>query len=191
LGFVATTDDGVIPASVYPTSATLKDAVVASGEVRWPGAVTLVSRTSAEQLLQQQVDTTLAHASQGDCVDAERTWTTGRGLFGDDDPLLDEHRPTVNRDIARCFARAGKEAGDGFYVSRALRWDPYDDEVRKLGQQVAEDRLAVADQLELVGEFEEAQSVMEEALAADPRRSWLRRRIETLRDRRLFEGEDQ
>ena len=67
----------------------------------------------------------------------------------------------------------------------AMRWAPEDPVVREVGVRLAD---AWAQQGELAftnGNLDDAHRLWSDALAADPLRPWLRRRVEELRVRRL------
>lgn len=184
LGLVLLQEGGGPLAAAATLDGTSDSPVYMAGEVRWPGAVTVVADGAAR--LEAAEDAAIASASGGVADCGVETWTTARRVLGRHDPRRDEAETRVRAAFAGCFAAQAERATDDDAATDAIvaarRFGHADAEVRRVGAALAE---KWADQAEVAATATRRYDFYRRALLADPSRSDLRVLAENARDKAL------
>jgi hypothetical protein len=182
LGLVVYEESG----PVIPAVEAADNPRLARGELRWAGAVTVAPLAEVSALAQRLREDAILLATEADCDAAEASLLTAtRHLVS----AGHEDAPEVRAALATCWAtRASTEtrvpvATD--HISRARRWNHRHPSVVSAGRQLADRWQAEGDAaLDAPKNIEKAYQAYRRALIADPKRPWLRRKTEELRDLR-------
>ncbi len=156
-----------------------------NGEIRWDGAVHVVSREAATAAGEAGLGRVDEAAKADECEMAIHHWSVARRHLHRDDPWQEVAASRVSTSIARCFAeRARRSAGDDAItaIREARRWSPEDVVVSEVGALIATGRARLAD------DAKDAKTIwplLRDALVADPTRSDLYARAEAARDASL------
>lgn len=181
---------GVVDA---PEGTVQEPPVVARGEVRFPNAITIVTRQSALSLADRDLGQLREAASTAACDRADKLWQTARRRVDRDDPWQGPARAAAEVALGRCFARRGaqyadaapdpeKAAAAGADLARARRLAPTDGEVDAAGRRLADALIAEADHTTTSSDHYQRLRL---ALLADPSRAAVRREAEAWRDKSL------
>lgn len=159
--------------------------VVARGEVLWRQAVRVAPYDEVLQIARELRDESIASANSGDCESSEDKITRSERHLRDNAP---KSEPAVRTALASCWAgKADAEASPesaAEFITRARYWDHRDATVTTIGERLADDWQAAGDLALEEDNLERGYQAWRRALAADPQRPWLRRKIEELRDKR-------
>jgi hypothetical protein len=197
-GIVLVEESGSVLAAqtVGATDGLTDTPVYMAGEVRWAGAVEVVSDGGRRLAAAEQVARAAAAATTDGCGLAD--WQVARQVLGRGDVARVAAETRLATDFARCFARDAAAVSSRAGLTRAevsanadaaerkiaiaRRFDHRDPEVVRIGRGLAEKWSSEA---EVAVSDADAYRSMRRALRADPTRSDLRVRAETLRDRSL------
>ncbi len=146
-------------------------------EVAWAGVVQVGAPRAADAEIQAARASAVDAAANARCDDAIRAYRLVKDRIVPADPRRPDLAP-IRDAIGACVAREGD-------LRAALRWAPTDPEVRALGVSRADAWEAEGDAALAAGKPDDAHRLWSDALAADPLRPWLRRRVEELRKVRL------
>ena len=182
VGFLVVGEEGVLKATPgHPVPR------LAHGEARWSRAVRVVDAERAEERTRELIGEASQEAEQDRCHLAERMHKSATHILPSvaDDA---EHALGLNNTIGRCWMRRAQtltrpEAQDA--LTKALRRGGEDPEVERQAIALATAWQQEGERLLEDGDIDGAYSAWRHALVADPTRSHLRRRTESLRDRRL------
>ncbi len=155
---------------------------LAHGERRWEKVIAIVDPAMANAAAATRLEDARGLAERGECEQALATWDEVATLTGQ------PAEPAVESDVARCFARwadaaTGQAAADA--IATARRRDHRDAEVKRVGNRLAEAWLATGQDALSRDDVDEAYQAWRWSLIANPTQTALRRRLESLRDRRL------
>jgi len=178
----------VLPGQDRSPESTLAHAALARGEVRWPGAVTVVAPDRAAADAEAALQDALSAARDGRCGEAEDAWEMARRHLAPHDPWQARAHDRLARPLARCFGGFAASVGGEDAVDpllHARRWDHRDPVVQGVAERVAETLVATGDAAEADHDDEAAYAAWRDALRIDPRRTWVRRRAEAARDQVL------
>jgi hypothetical protein len=195
LGFVVFGPTGEVLAPV-PESALPEGALVAgpgearfaAGEVRWPGAVQMVSKDAVAEHSTADLERAMQLATEGDCSGAEGAWTLAWRRNTWDQDWKEKRLPKISGYLARCWATKSLEGDRPDRVAaivRARRWDHRDDQVLAAAEPLAQELYAEGERAYRAKDWENAYRLLSDALRCDPSLSWARRWAEEARDHRL------
>ncbi len=177
------------PVEPVTPAATTAPALYMTGEYLLPGTVHLVSPEEAREAAEAALDAGRAAAERGECDDAFLAWKNARRHVANNRKWQDSKRDDAVRTIVGCYVDRAENSGDdlgGALLLRAARFiSPRDERVAEVGAPVGERLEAAGDEAALQKDWDEAYIHYRAALAADPTRSWARRKAEDARDRRL------
>lgn len=148
------------------------------GEIRWPGAVTLVSAEQVDAAARREVKRAVERAAEGACDEAERAWWLARRAVTRTDVLVQDQAP-VERVLATCWAERAvglTDRGDqveAFAIAHA--WDHH-------APALVEGRVALVERLLAEGaaaratqDWAVAYAAFRDVLRIDPQQAWARR----------------
>lgn len=197
LGFVAFAPDGHVLAAgagkVAPdgvVGGAGVEPVMATGEVRFPRMINIVTESDVKARAAAARDEVLANAGSANCEAAERQWILAKRTRPTALDWQAEELPTVSRAIADCWARRAERDWDlgPEWLARAHRWDYESPELARVGERIGrrlwDEGLAAREQQDWPAAYERFAAV----LRFQPWRSWARRYAEEARDRRLGLG---
>ena len=175
-----------------PPGATTDAPVFAQGEVRFPGAITILPAADARALADTGLADAVAAAEKVDCDGAEAAWRIARRRLDRDDAWQADARATADLARARCLAArgatyAGRSPDRALAVAaaadlaRARRLAPRDPSVDAAGITLADALVAESRN----GTSSARYQALHLALLADPSRAAVRREAEALRDQSL------
>ncbi len=177
----------------YPATHPHDQPVFAKGEVRWQGAVTLVSEAAATELAEGKMQRASDLGQQGHCEAAELQWQSARRHLARDHAWQGPARESIDEWLSLCFAeRAATADSDGAAaqaIASARLWDHWPERTREVAATLADRWEATGDQLHADGDDDGAYTHWAWALTADPSRAWVRKRAEAARDRLLLHQE--
>jgi len=191
LGLLVIGVDGAVLAPIEPVHGAVQgDPAFAAGEVRWPGAVQIVSEGQARQIVERARAEALR---EGPCQDRLDRWRADAQHLGREHPARRLAEAEVRAALAGCFAaQAVRAASSGspraeivaaFDAGRRL--DPGHPELTATGRALAARFFDEAGRREADGQRDEAYGLLRDGLRLDPSARWQRRRAERLRDERL------
>jgi hypothetical protein len=198
LGLFALGADGEVLAlqGAGPTQPALvarerSDARMAVGELRWEGAVNVVSPDALESEGEAQRQASIDAADRGACAEGEAAWRSARRLQPKNSGWAERNRPAIARALSRCFAGQaegldGDEAVEA--VEAALGWDHRDPRVQQVGAKLADALMAAAMVHREARNWDDAYHGFRDVLRVQPTRAWARRYAEEARDQRYFGG---
>ena len=171
-------------AGVFTARKGAEEPVFAQGEVRFPKAVKVVSEAEALTMADAQLQDVLRFSTSGDCVAAHKAWASARRHLAQSHPWQAGARKTADNARAGCIARgidpeAIPDAVDQIRFARRL--DHHNTDVVAVGRMLADAWERRGDAAHATEDPEVAITWWERALAADPSRSWVRRRTELTR----------
>ena len=163
-------------------------AVFAVGEVRFPGAVTIVSKEEADALSDGGVARAISSADAGDCATAMSEWDVARRRQTRRDDWLDAAKAKVSPPMGRCLAQRAL-TGDGEAqiadLEAARVWAPDDAKVRNVGVAAGARLYAQGLSARDAADWQTSYARLRDALRVDPSLAWARRYAEEARDHRL------
>ncbi|MEZ4320999.1 MAG: hypothetical protein R3F61_26205 [Myxococcota bacterium] len=177
-----------------------------AGEARFPGVLTVTSHDQvAEAATLRFGEAVLAARDSGTvpadtrdpgtvrdgCEAAEGLWAGARRFLSPEDPWHDEVDPAMARELATCWARVAESTRDVAAVRKARLHDHHAAEVVRVGSVLADLWEAEGDAALAEGNDRAAYEGWKRALAADPSRTWVRRRAEEARTRFLEPVEER
>lgn len=146
-------------------------------EVSAPGDV--------EAHVQARLAASGADAEAGRCELADDGVAAVRAMRSSAEGASEDSVRALDASRARCWARWAEQRSDVDALRWAHKLDPGDAEVLAIGVTMADDFEARALEAMAEDDLDAGYEALRDALYADPTRSWLRRRAEELRDRRL------
>jgi hypothetical protein len=195
LGYVVLGEKGeVLPGFFAPTGAVLgtglegAPALFAAGEVRFPGALRVLSVAERDREAQAALDGAAAAAAEGRCEAAEEGWSTARHGHQGDEAWASERAADVERTLARCWAVSsdGQEPAERIRrLLRAKRWDHHEPEFASRAEALAEELHQQGLQARADEDHELAYRRFSDSVALDGRQTWSRRYAEEARTIRL------
>ncbi|HHO50845.1 MAG TPA: hypothetical protein ENK18_08190 [Deltaproteobacteria bacterium] len=184
LGVVLLGDDGTVLAASEPSP----EPRLAVGEIRFEGALVVMSLEERAAAAVADREAAVAAAADGRCAEAEALWTLSRRHRPGDPSWLSIHQPPVHRALAECYARASGTLPPGEAVAALVRareldrWSPsYRERASVLGDQLHAEGL----EARASGDWELAYRRFSDAVQVDRTRSWSRRYAEEARAQRL------
>ncbi|MCO4744740.1 MAG: hypothetical protein KC912_08125 [Proteobacteria bacterium] len=188
LGWVAWTR-GHRAKPLVPDLEPAEQPVFATHEVVFEDALTVAAEPEVAALFDARLAALQADAEDGHCEKADRAARSARsqrlGIDGD----WEERVRDYDAVRAQCWATRAETSLDPNHIYWAHRLDPREPAVLEIGYALADRWEAQADVALEEDDVEAAYAALRDALIADPTRSWLRRRAEDLRDRRLKLGD--
>lgn len=194
LGFVITSASGApMPALSVPEGAVLgaEDAVVAPGEVRFPGRVTVQPDAVVRALAEDDWERARSLAVSGDCAAADEAWLDAVETLPLDHTWEDTLIERAKAPLSECWA--GKVAGEDTLddkladLARARRWDAVSPSAFGAGQRLADETWPTAEAARDAGDLPKTLKLFEAIVIADPTQAWARRYAEDARAA-LLEG---
>ncbi|MFT5460451.1 MAG: hypothetical protein ACI9K2_006970 [Myxococcota bacterium] len=178
LGFVALGADGSVLGAESPSAAP----VFATGEVVFPGALTVTSLKARGAEARADRDRAAALAEDGACVEAEAAWDEAIAHRAAERDWRDAHAPAIHTALAGCWAQTATGAPDP--VDRLVRAQHYDHRhpaVQAVGR--VEGARLHAEGLEAFAaeDWETAFVLLDGAATADRTLSWARAKAEVAR----------
>jgi hypothetical protein len=188
LGFVVLDGAGevVVPTRVPPTAAT--DAPrFAAGEVRFPAAIDVVDEDARVHRIAALRAEVGRHVSALACDRAEATWIRLERQRPVAWSWHDTMKAAIGPQLAACWAhRAEREPAEApAHLARAHRWDPYNRELRRVGDPVARRMIDEGRQAMDAGDWETAYRRFADVLRFAPEHPDIRLLAEKARDQRL------
>ncbi len=197
LGVVVLDEElGTLAPQKVPVGIRQQDPVVARDEVRWPSALQVLRTEEAEKAVQQLVTEVGELTAAMECSHAERLWRK-IVLLGPSEEQKTERSAQRSQSLAVCYALLAEryferdQALDEIVstFTQARWWSHRQPLVRAVGRKLADRFEEQGDQALERGEVKQALQSYKYTLAADPSRSWVRRRLENTRDRWLHSKE--
>jgi hypothetical protein len=188
-GTVITPPPETVPQGVVVGGVDDVPARFARGEIRWPGALTVLTVDERARRAADARQAAIDDAAHGQCEDAEAKWALARHQRAGEEDWVADHVTEVSRAFANCWAASADHAADRDdkvrRLERAHDWDhwapAYLDRARALALELeAEGARARAAQ-----DWETAYTAYSEAVGVDPTRAWSRRYAEEARAYRL------
>lgn len=167
-----------------------EEPLVMEGEIHFKDfEVELISRTRTERDAEQFLQEAIEAAGDDDCDRALRRFELARARQARSRTFTTHSREKAREPMAGCLARrAGRSDDREAAVADmvvAMEWQRTQDDVLRVGPQLAQpwydEALAALD----AGEDERAHELLVAVLKVDPSRSWARRHLEDLRKKRL------
>jgi hypothetical protein len=169
-------------------------AIVAAGEVRFPGAVVVESREGLGLRNRRDLGAIARRARNLDCSGAEAGWLRVRRRFAGRPLGLAPARPEVRRTLAECWTRRAINADDdenrATWLARARVLDADAPMVREATEEIGLRFFDAGQAARELGVWDEAFRHYSWALRADPSLSWARRYAEEARAVRIAEAAD-
>jgi hypothetical protein len=160
---------------------------VATGEIRFPGALRLAPREEVEAAAAAARDRAVALAASDRCTDAEQAWYEARMHLPRDRAFANAGRRTVASPLAACYARRAianpENAIEECLAGR--EWDPSEPTLAAEIATLADGRYADGETARAASDWETAYHAYSDAVALDPTRSWARRYAEEARAERF------
>lgn len=181
---------GVLPVQDAPPGAIVGvegQARVAAGELRFPGALKVVSRDRLSKEVAADVERATQRASEGACADAERAWFEARMHHPRATTWVAQWRPRTGRAIADCWVAAAAADPDAEvdHLARARTWDHRAPSLLTAARPVADRLHAEGLAAREERRWDDAYRRFSEVLSIDASRSWSRRYAEEARAYRL------
>jgi hypothetical protein len=156
---------------------------VARGELRFEGAVKVVSVTDMEAASIQDLHAAFAHSKEGRCGAAVQSWFLARQHRPRATDWFEVVGPEIDTAIAGCWAnRAETEPAKAVtHLRRARDWDVGHPDIDRVGTPVAAALIETGDQALADARWGEAYAAYRDALSIEPHRAWVRRRAEQTR----------
>jgi hypothetical protein len=195
LGVVVFRKDGtVLPplsgyaADVGPAAVVGEAPRLATGEIRWRGALRVLTVEERGAACTLDYDAAFAHAESLRCDEAEESWRLARRHRAGEDDWAAQHTPRVSRAFSTCWARSsdGQEREEQVRrLVRARQWDWHDpeylDRARPLAEVLYTEGLAAQAQQD----WQLAYERFSDCVDVDRSRAWCRRYAEEARAWRL------
>ncbi|MCB9688410.1 MAG: hypothetical protein H6735_25445 [Alphaproteobacteria bacterium] len=196
LGLVAMDADGTVlaplprgtPPTVVAGGTDEVPAVLARGEVRFPGVLRVVSPEERDREATAALERAETAGAAGRCDEAEAAWSDARHLHEGDTAWAEERAAAVHTALARCWAAHSDGTAGADRVRdllRAHRWDFREPSTvsrsRALAAQLYEEGLAAR----AAEDHDLAYRRFADAVALDGRLAWARRYAEEARVERL------
>jgi len=207
LGLVLLAKDGTV---IVPTMETLPEGVVvggrdgeparyANGEMRFVGALTVLSLEERAKVAGEERQAALDYAAHDDCEDAEHHWFLARKHREGDEEWEAEHKSTIARAMADCWANFSDDAPDRDERVRRLvkahEWDHWAPSYLSRAETFADELESLGAVARAEERWEETYELYGQAVAVAPTRTWARRYAEEARVHRLgltgWTNEDQ
>lgn len=192
LGFVVFDAMGAVAAPVTQGNALVGGvgdvpARLAIGELRYPGAVRLVSREAAEAAAAAGRVLAIDLAGRDACEDAERAWFVARMNMPRDKDWADANLPSVATALTRCYVRRADADPESAVAPllAARRWDLHDPLLLAAAEQVGDHQHQLGLAAREAGDWEAAYTAFAASVAVDPAQAWSRRYAEEARALRL------
>lgn len=160
----------------------------AAGEVRFPGAVTVVTKEEADQRSDGDLARAITSADTGDCAAALSAWEVARRRQTRRDDWLEASKLRLSPSMGRCLSQRALAADDEAQIAdleAARVWAPADPTVRAVGAAAAARLYAEGLAARDAADWETAYARLRDTLRVDPSYAWARRYAEEARDRRL------
>lgn len=176
-----------LPDGAWMGGTELHPAVFATGEVVFPGKLTVVSVDELAALARADRDEAIEHAKRGRCMKAEQSWFLARKHRPIDKRWADEHGPNVRLNIATCWAWLAEQQPENaiVHLERARILDHNAPGYLRNKDPVADALYAEGKAAYDAGRWEEAYRKFSDTLRVDATRSWARRYAEKARSFRL------
>lgn len=194
LGFLVLDGDTVAAALEGSEAGAILDGPrFAEGEVRFPGAITVVSAHALDKLAEADRQAALEHAAAGRCDEAERAWFVARKRVARNYAWARDHRPEVGRALSRCYVDAATRHPEDriALLERAHTWDHRLPPYVQASEAVADELFAQGKQARAAGDHDAAYRLFSDVLRITPYYAWARRYAEEARDHRLGLYEEQ
>lgn len=179
-------DGQFLAVEAAPEGAVTTPPVFATGEVRFPGMLHVVSHAERDRSSAAELEHAFRRAREGACNSSRRAWDRARWHHVGDEDWWATNRPVIGAALADCWTRWAEKTPDQVVPSllKAARWD--DDQprylaVRRMAGQTLYERGLKAFAKE---EWPRAYKLLRDAVRVDPTRSWARRYAEQARSRR-------
>jgi hypothetical protein len=183
--------DAKTPRSVLraPPGAQTHPPLVAHGEVHWAGEIQVLpweqALTHAEQLFSDAKES----VSSQHCIRGAALWKKARRVVTPTHPWSVSAAQEWGNLIAPCWSNKALVGGNPLetlrFIKKARQANHRHSQVIADGRAIADEYTARANKQESSGDLKGASLSLRVALAADPTRSWTRRRAERIRDTRL------
>ena len=156
---------------------------VARGELRFVGAVTVVSVKEMEAASMLDYNQGLSHAEAGRCGAAVHSWFLARQHRPRATEWFDIAGPEIDTTIAGCWAgRAESEPDKAVaHLRRARDWDHTHPDIHRVAAPVADALIDTGDLAFSEERWNESYAAYRDALAIEPHRAWARRSAEEAR----------
>ncbi|MEO0604947.1 MAG: hypothetical protein AAF211_26180, partial [Myxococcota bacterium] len=158
---------------------------VARGELRYPGALTILDAPGRDAARDEDRAQALADAEAGRCDDAEHAFWLARRHSSDDAAWVDAAWPELRTAFATCWAEASDDheapADKVPDLVRAREWDHWAPAYRSRAADVADARIARGKELRATADWERAYHAFADEVAVDRSRAWARRWAEEAR----------
>jgi hypothetical protein len=195
LGVVLFRKDGtVLPplsgdaADVGPAAVVGDAPRLAAGEVRWPGALRVLTVEERGAACTEDYDAAFANAEALRCDEAEESWRVARRHRAGEDDWAEQHEDRVARAFSTCWARSSDGQDRDEQIRRLVRareWDWHDpaylERARPLADQLYADGLVARE----AKDWQAAYALFTDCVDVDRTRSWCRRYAEEARAWRL------
>jgi hypothetical protein len=207
LGVVAFGSDGRVLKPLFEDPEDLPPGVVvgglgdvpprfARGEVRFAGALTVLTVEGRGEAAVEDREAALAHAAAGRCEQARESWWLARMHRPGERDWVEQHQPGVQRALSRCFALASDAASDRAekvdLLVQAREHDWWTPEYRERAAALADELYAEGLEARAAQDWERAYRLFADCVDVDRTRSWARRYAEEARAYRLgFDPETQ
>jgi hypothetical protein len=162
--------------------------VFASGEIRFPGALTVLSTEAGMAAADQDKKAALDHAQALECDEAERSWWLAREHRPDAEQWRQDQTPAMSTALATCWARSadGEDRDEQVHrLVKAREWDWWAPEYRSRASALADALYADGLKAREAKDWEAAYRLFSDAVDVDRTRSWARRYAEEARGFRL------
>jgi hypothetical protein len=161
---------------------------VANGEVRWPGALTVLSVEERAAAAVADREAALTQAAALDCEAAERSWWLAQKHRPDDKSWYEEHVDDVSRALATCWAVSSDGKSREERIERLVKarvWDWWAPEYRSRATPLADELYAEGMAAFEAQDWESAYRLLSDTVEVERSRAWARRYAEEARAWRL------
>lgn len=163
-----------------------------AGEARFIGALRVAPRAEVVEAATVRFGHAVLAARDGRCEDAGALWSGARRHLAREDAWHEASDPAMADEMGACWAHRAEQSLAPADIAEARAWSHRAPEVRRVGVLLADRWEAEGDAALAAGDDEAAYRGWTDALKADPYRSWVRRRAEEARTRRLgLEDEEE
>lgn len=159
------------------------------GEWRVPDAVTIVGPDDALAAAEHDHDDALTRARAGDCHGAREAWRNAKRHVARSTRWMEERQPGVDDAVVACLVRMAQQEPDPYrqveILAEARTIDHRHEAIVATAETLANRLEGVGDARAADSDWEGAYRAYLGALKVDPQRSWVRRRTEEVRDKKL------
>jgi hypothetical protein len=159
----------------------------ANGEIRFPGAVTIIGKSQVDRYAEEDREAALRAAADDNCEEAKDRWLLARRHIPLHENYKRRHQPKMNSALAACWSRRAQAEPDQAlpHLVKAKSFDHRNQTFIAVRQPLADKLYAEGLEARSDENWEVAFARFNDVLSIDASRAWARRYTEEARDHRL------